>query len=374
MQPFLWAALLLGDFLLVMLFIGGNAAAYVPPWQWWALQLIAPVVPYLGLGVIGAAACALLWKRWGLLALHVVVLLAAVVGPALAPPGRAAHDVPDGAPGLRLISFNARGAVLWQYEAFRSLLNTTRPHVVAFQELIVELQEGAERLKGGGAAPPILSEVGLSLSLPTDDRYAPTAQPVFSRLDTAGPTRILAGQTEEGLWESGGVSRSVYTWNGHPIAIYSVHLHSFSSERPWRGSTEDRGLAGWLDAIRAYRTDFRVRAEQARRLREMLDAEPYPFVVCGDLNSTPHNWVYAHLASGLQDAFRQAGTGSGQTYHAAFPLFRIDYIFASEEWVVRSARVDRTLSSDHFPVIAELVLRTPAGVNSPRYSSQLETP
>jgi endonuclease/exonuclease/phosphatase family metal-dependent hydrolase len=112
----------------------------------------------------------------------------------------------------------------------------------------------------------------------------------------------------------------------------------------------------WKEALRAYRNDFRVRAEQARVLKQHLKAEPHPFIVCGDFNSTPYTWVYAHVTRGLQDAFSQKGRGWSATYPARFPLVRIDYILASKEWGVRGAHVDRTVSSDHLPVVAELVL------------------
>ena len=366
MQQVLWAAFLLGDLLLVLLFVGGNAAYYVAPRHFWFLQLVAIAVPYLGFGMMGVAAGALLGRRWGLFALHLGLWLVSVVVGARAAPekvgGTVAGDaaVTEEARALRVITFNARGESFKGAEDFRELLRTTRPHLFAFQESPVQSLEWTGQGRVLGGALPLLIGAGLFPAQATNDPYFRTAQPIFSRLDPAGAARVLAGHPQGGLWESGGVNRAVYEWQGRPIAVYSVHLRSFSSERPWQGSGRAKRLvspSAWLDAFRAYRVDFQVRAEQVRRLREMIEGEPYPFIVCGDLNSTPNNWVYGHLAGRLQDAFRQAGKGWGGTYHARLPLFRIDFIFASEEWEVRSAHVVRAIASDHFAVTAELILR-----------------
>src|SRR5690606_23433143 len=138
-------------------------------------------------------------------------------------------------------------------------------------------------------------------------------------------------------------------WEGQPIAIYNVHLHSFGPERPWKDGALLSPKA-WRAALRAYQDDFRHRAEQARQLRRWLEREPLPFLVCGDLNSTPANWVYGHIARGLQDSFRAKGEGWGMTFPATWPLVRIDYVLASPHWRVHRAFVYDGLSSDHRPV------------------------
>lgn len=358
-KQFLWALFLLVDLIVVLLFMGGIAAAHVPPEHAWFLQLIALAIPYLGVGVVGGALGTLLLKRWALFAFHAAVLLAALIGTTPAAPS-VARTASDDASMLRLITFNARGSVLYQYRDFQKLLDTAQPHLIAFQELGVKADERGV-MWGGGAAVPILREAGLTLSRADDDQRALTSEPIFSRLDTVQPVRILAGSSAEGIWESGGVTRAVYRWDGRLIAVYSVHLHSFAEVRPWKeGWRRAVSPKVWRTALQAYRSDFRIRAEQARILRRMLDAEPYPFIVSGDLNSTPGTWVYAHLARGLRDAFGEAGRGWGATFPARFPLIRIDFVFVSEEWNVRDARVDKTVFSDHLPVVVSLSLPSPA--------------
>ncbi|MEP0548323.1 MAG: endonuclease/exonuclease/phosphatase family protein [Rhodothermales bacterium] len=256
------------------------------------------------------------------------------------------------------MSFNAPG---FSGRAFERLVTEARPHVFALQEVTVQATPPSGQVQGGGlVVVPALLGRGYGLSRLAGDAYAPVREPIFSLLEPAGPAQLVAGYPQEGLWRSGGITRSLYHWQGRVIAVYSVHMHSFSGERPWKRVGGERhvfSLSAWYRALRSYRADFRIRAEQAREFRRVLESEPHPFIVCGDLNSTPYHWAYAHLAAPLQDAFKGAGSGWGGTYHARLPLVRIDYVLASKEWEVRAARVDKNVASDHRPLVAELALR-----------------
>ncbi len=90
------------------------------------------------------------------------------------------------------------------------------------------------------------------------------------------------------------------------------------------------------------------------QIRAMLAQETLPLIVSGDFNSTPHNWVYYGLADGLVDAFRVAGRGWGATYHADFPVARIDHVLVSRAWKVVQAHVSKAPYSDHLPLVVRL--------------------
>jgi endonuclease/exonuclease/phosphatase family metal-dependent hydrolase len=58
----------------------------------------------------------------------------------------------------------------------------------------------------------------------------------------------------------------------------------------------------------------------------------------------------------MQDVFDAVGSGWGATYHSAFPVMRIDYIFTSHHLRPIAASViksDREIS-DHLPIAAQL--------------------
>lgn len=360
-----WAA---GGGLLV-LFAAAHAAAIVPPERLWALQLLGLTVPALGVLMALVAAGAALARKWWLGGILSLALVIGTVGSSIlaSPPVSAPLPVSEAsarsiAEPLRVMTFNANPARLRHQEAFPTLLDREDPHLVALQEFTVRLSRSTGNRSGHELIVPFLEGNRFGIAWPESDGDVLFQRPIFSKLESIEPVRViprnLGGGVAEGVWASGGITRGVYRWQGRPIAVYSVHLHSFGKERPWRGGWH-RVLSprAWRDALRTYRGDFKTRAEQARILQQMIDAEPHPFLVCGDLNSTPHNWVYTHLVRGRKDVFRVGGQGWGATFPARFPFFRIDYILASEEWVVRDARVLRSVTSDHSPLFAELELR-----------------
>ncbi|WP_312901981.1 endonuclease/exonuclease/phosphatase family protein [Chryseobacterium taichungense] len=102
---------------------------------------------------------------------------------------------------------------------------------------------------------------------------------------------------------------------------------------------------------------FKMHQEQISSIRESIDNSPYPVILAGDFNSVPNSYEYYHLLDGLQDAFVEAGKGSGTSFHDyKFPI-RIDYIFSSKNIKPLTYKVDRSVKlSDHFPVMATFKL------------------
>lgn len=121
---------------------------------------------------------------------------------------------------------------------------------------------------------------------------------------------------------------------------------------------------------------FRKREALARALAAFAQQQPVPVIACGDANATPLNTAYRLLRQGgLQDAWREAGWGFGNTFPGSLgpassrphlgwiPLLprwsaRIDYVLYTSDWrAVRAhtARFDGV--SDHRGVWALLTWR-----------------
>ncbi|MEW6278696.1 MAG: endonuclease/exonuclease/phosphatase family protein [Candidatus Eremiobacterota bacterium] len=94
-----------------------------------------------------------------------------------------------------------------------------------------------------------------------------------------------------------------------------------------------------------------VRAEQTDLLVQLLGEGPT--LLAGDFNCPPRSYTHRELSSRLRDAFSEAGLGFGLSYPARTPLWRIDHLFWSRHFRVRSCRVVDTGLSDHRAVIAE---------------------
>ena len=345
--------------------LGAGAARFVPPDRLWPLQILAIALPAPASVLFVLALLAGLKRRWRLAAFCLAPIGLLLALPLVtserdvAPMTEHATELAS----LKVVTFNAKPEAIGEAgtAALQALLAEERPHLVALQEFPLRVfatgEVGVSRL-----VIPFLKHEAYEVALPRTGGDVDTTRPIFSRIETAGMAALVPdnprGGIRAGLWASGGLTRGLYRWEGTTIAVYNLHLHSFSGQRPWNeGWRAVLSPDEWATALRAYRADFRTRAEQARAIRRLIDAETRPFLLVGDFNSTPGSWVYAHLSEGLQDAFGRAGTGWGATFPARLPLARIDFVLASAEWEVRRAHVSKTVVSDHIPVVAELALR-----------------
>ncbi|WP_198661754.1 endonuclease/exonuclease/phosphatase family protein [Lewinella sp. IMCC34183] len=129
------------------------------------------------------------------------------------------------------------------------------------------------------------------------------------------------------------------------------------------------------ESFMAFNTHFdhvgdQARVESARLLLNMigqLNRDNLPVVVTGDLNLTPETEAIGILTGTLQDAYQQApvrlgpvGTFTGFDYDAPADR-RIDYIMTSPgvrvlRYAALTDAVNRSFPSDHFPVMADVVL------------------
>lgn len=149
------------------------------------------------------------------------------------------------------------------------------------------------------------------------------------------------------------------------------------STRPLDGSVEDLGGVPMIDARVAHgarsvrvivaHTMPPVHVEEAalwnaqlRVLARLVEDEPGPLVLTGDLNASPFGRGYrALLDAGLRGAHESVGRGLATTWPngtRALPPMRLDHVLVSRDVAVRSVREGIGEGSDHRPVIAELAL------------------
>ncbi|MGL4293940.1 MAG: endonuclease/exonuclease/phosphatase family protein [Bacteroidales bacterium] len=95
---------------------------------------------------------------------------------------------------------------------------------------------------------------------------------------------------------------------------------------------------------------YRIRAVQADTLRQIINRQTNPVIVCGDFNDTPISYCYQTIRGDLKDAFRESGFGPGITYHENKFWFRIDHILHSDSFRSSNAKVHHVNYSDHYPV------------------------
>ncbi|MGH9280380.1 MAG: endonuclease/exonuclease/phosphatase family protein [Acidimicrobiales bacterium] len=142
-------------------------------------------------------------------------------------------------------------------------------------------------------------------------------------------------------WEPGGLpmARATVEVGGTPVRVFNVHARAAMRSR-------------WIPVFKA----------QMRDLRDAVRACDGPVIMAGDFNATyGHQPFRDVLAAGLRDAHVDAGRGLIATTwprggRVIPPLFRIDHVLVSPQIGVLDACEGVGRSSDHRPVLADLVI------------------
>ncbi len=112
--------------------------------------------------------------------------------------------------------------------------------------------------------------------------------------------------------------------------------------------------------LRFYQKFSARRADQAKKLRQLMATSPYPAILCGDINDTPQTHVYQILKEDHKDTFREKGLGIGATFGSTLKnklaLLRIDYIFTPPSFEVLNHRIFPAPFSDHYLIYSKVQL------------------
>ena len=297
----------------------------------WLLALVNALAVYLFAPLPLMALLALLARRraaWAAL-LVLALLFAGLFDGELTPPLRMAH-AGDGAPALTVMTYNVLHTTT---DATPIAANIARaePDVIAFQEL--------SYLRAQALAQLIGESYPHRTPIDPDRCYVQAA--IWSRypilkVEDVDPDVVCR------------VRSVVIDFAGQPVRVVNVHAW------PYTGIDRENVEQG-----------FRWRKEQLDLLLHMVEGQPEPLVLLGDLNSAPMSQVHAMLSSHYTDAFTEAGWGLGHTWPAEsdhwwrvpYPrrFVRIDYVFHSAEWRAEDAWVAEWDGiSDHHAVVAKL--------------------
>lgn len=102
----------------------------------------------------------------------------------------------------------------------------------------------------------------------------------------------------------------------------------------------------------------RLRNEQLEKIAQSVSQQKLPVVVAGDLNATPWSPHFRKFekAAMLKDTGRRSGWRP--TWPAVFPPLWIplDHCLVSKEFLYASRTVGKSVGSDHYPIIVDIVL------------------
>ena len=95
------------------------------------------------------------------------------------------------------------------------------------------------------------------------------------------------------------------------------------------------------------------RSEQLRMVEALihiLDINDKPCILLGDFNAEPHSKILQPIYNRLRSVADTAMQTEAYTWASYAPQKTLDYIFASDEFIVKSFMVVKKIVSDHFPI------------------------
>jgi endonuclease/exonuclease/phosphatase family metal-dependent hydrolase len=135
------------------------------------------------------------------------------------------------------------------------------------------------------------------------------------------------------------VAHALLQVGGREVSVYITHL----IRRPFNGGARKR---------------------QSAQIAAMLERDPRPKLLMGDLNDDPDSVPVRLLRRGLTDVAAANGQDSQGTYPLPLPFspaLRIDYVLACDAFVPLRSKVLQVGVSDHYPVIADVRLKEVPG-------------
>lgn len=139
------------------------------------------------------------------------------------------------------------------------------------------------------------------------------------------------------------------------IRVFSMHFQSvgFTST-----DHEDVGkLRNSRGIINKLKNSYEIRSRQVDMASKIINASPYPSILCGDLNDVPSSYAYFTIRGKMQDAFLKKGSGLGATYRFLSKTLRIDYIMADKKFKIDQFSPIKVPYSDHYPLVADVSMK-----------------
>lgn len=150
---------------------------------------------------------------------------------------------------------------------------------------------------------------------------------------------------------------------GDTVRLFNIHLQTTSvsqTKLAVESEIKKEDISGMERAVKILTDEMEAnyikRAYQADYISTQIERSPYPIILCGDFNSIPSSYAYRRVKGDkLIDGFGACGHGYMYTFRYFKHLFRIDYIFTTQEFEGIDYYSSDLDYSDHNPVIMKVV-------------------
>jgi len=353
--------------IVAVFFLAGAYVKYFNPAQWWFLGLFTFILAYLFLILILFFIFWLFRKSfWCSISLITIVSAWQAVINIFPFNFSSSFSIEKKPESIRVMSWNVEQFNILHHkdhpevkQEMLDLINQYDPDIACLQEVVA-----GDKKKGINYFPDIqkafrFTDNLYSYSLKDDfDNYHHFGRLIFSKLPVIKKQTVVNYPNDyNATFQYMDVLKGKDT-----IRIFNVHLQSLKFTKANLSYLDKQGLNGNTNItesksiVSKIKTGFIKRSIQANFIKDEINSSPYPVVVCGDFNDVPNSYSYETIGEGLQNAFVEKGSGIARTFTSISPTLRIDNIFADKKFTVLQFTRVKKLLSDHFPIVADLVL------------------
>ena len=145
---------------------------------------------------------------------------------------------------------------------------------------------------------------------------------------------------------------------GQKINVLGVHIAPPKVTDNQVIQAIQKGFSGIKTILKRYVRQAEVQTQQIDRLNNLVSKFNDPTIIAGAFNSTCQLPIHRELRGNLNDTWLERGIGIGATrYWAGILPFRIDYIYASDNFEIITTNIGKARFSDHNPVISNLFIK-----------------
>jgi vancomycin resistance protein VanJ len=295
-----------------------------------------------------------LWQRWRRLVVGLCIPLLAFYifyGMLFLP----SAPTQVGSPGqpLTVMTFNLRLGNQSE-QPIAQIIRAANPDIVGVQEWMPELAKPlmASLIDVYPYQKTVIPELSGVGSVGILSKFPITTSATFPLPGNSAGMNLKTGKEFVAPGERMGLQANIQV-NQQTIQVISIDgIHN---------PTLGRSINQWLSVAQEH---YVQKMTEIQRLEHEVRREEKPFLILCDCNLTDSSEAYQKLATFAQDSFRDRGWGLGHTIPVKIGSLsvaagqRLDYIWHSDEFVTQEAWVGHDAgSSDHFPVLAKLVLK-----------------